>query len=206
MAFGFSGGFYDFFSMGGLSGVYRLNDLSRSSARQTGPALEAHYQFILWLVPTLERFPRSQKFLLGDRIQSTALDVLESLIEREDPDMDEVLLLADGMGGHVSGDTASRMVIKTFVETYHDTEGPTTDRLRDCLTAANHALAEATDENPELTGMGSTVVAAVISQHGLDWISVGDSPCEETQETRQETGLSGLWSALKEKITGGPNQ
>ena len=43
--------------------------------------MEAHYQFILWLVPTLERFPRSQKFLLGDRIQNTALDVLESLIE-----------------------------------------------------------------------------------------------------------------------------
>ena len=58
-----------------------MNDLSRASARQTGPALEAHYQFILWLVPTLERFPRSQKFLLGDRIQNTALNVLESLIE-----------------------------------------------------------------------------------------------------------------------------
>ena len=50
-------------------------------AHQTGPALEAHYQFLLWLVPTLERFPRSQKFLLGDRIQSTALTVLEALIE-----------------------------------------------------------------------------------------------------------------------------
>ncbi len=52
-----------------------------SVARQTGPALEAHYQFLLWLIPTLERFPRSQKFLLGDRIQSTALNVLESLID-----------------------------------------------------------------------------------------------------------------------------
>ena len=98
------------------------------------------------------------------------------LIERGDPDIDEVLLLADGMGGHVSGDTASRMVVKTFAETYHDTEGPIPDRLRACLTAANDALAEATDESPELKGMGSTAVAAVISQHGLDWISVGDSP------------------------------
>jgi hypothetical protein len=49
--------------------------------RQTGPALEAMYRFMLWLVPTVEKFPRSQKFLLGDRIQSTALDVLERLIE-----------------------------------------------------------------------------------------------------------------------------
>jgi hypothetical protein len=39
------------------------------------------YQFTLWLVPTVEKFPRSQKFLLGDRIQSTALDVVERLIE-----------------------------------------------------------------------------------------------------------------------------
>ncbi len=58
-----------------------MNKSHRDFARQTGPALEAHYQFIVWLVPTLERFPRSQKFLLGDRIQNTALNVLESLIE-----------------------------------------------------------------------------------------------------------------------------
>ena len=50
-------------------------------ARGTGPALESHYRFLLWLVPAVERFPRSQKFLLGDRIQRTALDVLESLID-----------------------------------------------------------------------------------------------------------------------------
>ena len=53
----------------------------RDGARDTGPALEAWYRFLLWLVPTLERFPRRQKFLLGDRIQSTALDILESLVE-----------------------------------------------------------------------------------------------------------------------------
>jgi hypothetical protein len=52
-----------------------------ASTRQTGPALEAMYRFLLWLVPTVEKFPRSQKFLLGDRIQATALDVLERLIE-----------------------------------------------------------------------------------------------------------------------------
>ena len=48
-------------------------------ARETGPALEFHYRFLLWLVPTVERFPRSQKFLLGDRIQGAALDILEDL-------------------------------------------------------------------------------------------------------------------------------
>ena len=39
------------------------------------------YQFVLWLVPTVDRFPRRQKFLLGDRLQATALDVLERLVE-----------------------------------------------------------------------------------------------------------------------------
>ena len=50
-------------------------------ARRMGPALERMYQFQLWLVPTVEKFPRSQTFLLGDRIQTTALDVLEGLVE-----------------------------------------------------------------------------------------------------------------------------
>ena len=60
-------------------------------SRTTGSVLEAHYRFLLWLVPALSRFPRDQKFLLGDRIQGTALDVLERLIEatyskrREEP-------------------------------------------------------------------------------------------------------------------------
>lgn len=50
-------------------------------ARCVGPALESHYRFLLRLVPAVERFPRSRKFLLGDRIRTTALDVLDALIE-----------------------------------------------------------------------------------------------------------------------------
>jgi len=55
--------------------------MTNSRAKSTGPALEAHYRFLLWLVPTVEKFPRRQKFVLGDRIQNTALDALERLIE-----------------------------------------------------------------------------------------------------------------------------
>ena len=36
------------------------------------------YDLILWFVPKLERFPRSQKFLIGDRIESLMLDTVES--------------------------------------------------------------------------------------------------------------------------------
>ena len=53
----------------------------KDDARRTGPAVEAHNQLLNWLMPTIARFPREQRFLLGDRIQATALDVLEALIE-----------------------------------------------------------------------------------------------------------------------------
>ena len=55
--------------------------MPHGDARRTGPALEAMYQLTRWLIPTLDRFPRRQKFLLGDRIQNTALTGLERLVE-----------------------------------------------------------------------------------------------------------------------------
>ena len=39
---------------------------TKDGARETGPALESHYRFIIWLVPVLDGFLRSQRFLLGD--------------------------------------------------------------------------------------------------------------------------------------------
>jgi len=51
------------------------------NAKRTGAALAAHFQFLLWLTPALERSPKAHKFTLGDRIQNQALDVLEALIE-----------------------------------------------------------------------------------------------------------------------------
>jgi hypothetical protein len=51
------------------------------NSKCTGAAIEAHYQFLVWLLLTVEKFPRSHKFTLGDRIEITALEVLEALIE-----------------------------------------------------------------------------------------------------------------------------
>jgi hypothetical protein len=56
------------------------------------------YRFLLWLIPTVEKFPRSQKFLLGDRIQATALDVLERLIEATYTRGRQPLLAAANLG------------------------------------------------------------------------------------------------------------
>ncbi len=87
-----------------------------------------------------------------------------------------VLLVADGMGGHVGGAIASDLLCKTFVEAYPQASGPIVERLRKCLDEANAAIAAAVAENFALASMGSTLVAAVVSSAGLHWISVGDSP------------------------------
>ena len=55
--------------------------MAGGEVRRTGPALEAMYQLTRWLIPTVDRFPRRQKFVLGDRIQTTALAGLERLVE-----------------------------------------------------------------------------------------------------------------------------
>jgi|JI10StandDraft_1071094.scaffolds.fasta_scaffold328381_2 hypothetical protein len=44
-------------------------------------AVEAVYQLILWMMPVLDELPRRQKFQLGDRLKTTALNVLDTLIE-----------------------------------------------------------------------------------------------------------------------------
>ena len=97
-----------------------------------------------------------------------------------------MLLVADGMGGHVGGATASGLLSKTFVEAYPQAAGPIVDRLRECLEVANKAIAAAMAENPALDGMGSTLVAAVVASEGLNWISVGDSPLWLFREGRLE--------------------
>ena len=43
------------------------------NSKHTGAAVEAHYQVLAWLLPTVEKFPRSHKFTLGGRIETTAL-------------------------------------------------------------------------------------------------------------------------------------
>ena len=86
-----------------------------------------------------------------------------------------VVVVADGMGGHASGQLASRLAVRAFVEAY-GTEGRPDDRLRAALDRANQAIDEAIRDNLSLDGMGTTLVAAAVTADGLEWVSVGDSP------------------------------
>ncbi len=42
--------------------------------------VEKHYQFILWMLPKLAKYPRDQRFLLADRVERCLLDILNLLL------------------------------------------------------------------------------------------------------------------------------
>lgn len=87
-----------------------------------------------------------------------------------------VAVLADGMGGHTGGALASRMVCDSFISAYAGLNGARPQRLLQALQSANEAIASKVMANPILDGMGSTLVAAVFADTGVEWVSVGDSP------------------------------
>lgn len=92
-------------------------------------------------------------------------------------------VLADGMGGHAAGDIASKIVVtEVFSELMFqssDVDSMTAnigDVLCSAAFAANECVRAHTDSNPETEGMGSTLLAPVIKNGDLYWISIGDSP------------------------------
>jgi protein phosphatase len=80
-------------------------------------------------------------------------------------------VLADGMGGHKGGATASRLVVDGFIRGIE--RGLT---LAGALDAANQAVGDGVRRNPELENMGATLVGVLVKAETLHWISVGDSP------------------------------
>jgi hypothetical protein len=44
-------------------------------------AVQACHELLLWLIPLLDKFPRSRRFTLGGRLEKGLLTVLEDLVE-----------------------------------------------------------------------------------------------------------------------------
>jgi len=89
---------------------------------------------------------------------------------------DFLMVLADGMGGHQGGAEASRCAIKSFMNAYHITKGSVAKRLQEALEITNQQVGIAAKSEPNLKGMGCTLVGVVFNGEQLEWISVGDSP------------------------------
>jgi PPM family protein phosphatase len=100
------------------------------------------------------------------------------VVWRNKAGLDTLLVVCDGMGGHAAGQTASSIASKTITRVLAEDgdEGPDVDRLKRACKQANTAVFEASEENPEWKGMGSTVVVVAIRGADLGLLNVGDSP------------------------------
>lgn len=108
----------------------------------------------------------------------------------------KLYVVADGMGGHVGGEFASRIAVKTVEDiikgddrkfsgveenTYLDSEPPKAtddskqERLRDAITRAGCMIAQKAQEEPELRGMGTTTTVAYFDEGKAYFAHVGDS-------------------------------
>jgi protein phosphatase len=139
------------------------------------------------------RFEVAYSSAQGDRRQqedSCGFAVLDAAVATRSPDgnlegsdaiLSLVAALADGMGGHVAGERASRIVCTHFIEAcleldrQKESNLAPADRLGVALDRANTAIAQTVATEPNLDGMGSTLIGALVDMRGLRWISVGDS-------------------------------
>ena len=87
-----------------------------------------------------------------------------------------LFVVADGMGGHQAGDYASRYIVENLVTYLQYTENSQiVPLLREGILKVNTQLYQESKEKPELSGMGTTLVAAVADDNTLYVANVGDS-------------------------------
>lgn len=84
---------------------------------------------------------------------------------------DVLLLVADGMGGAVAGEVASRLATEAAT-----TESSAGVSPEDRVLAANEAVVAASTEDPSLSGMGTTMTLVQLHADGTaEFAHVGDS-------------------------------
>jgi len=100
-----------------------------------------------------------------------------------------LFVVCDGMGGQAAGEVASNIAVDTLIEYFRDsargdpsglrgiahTASTSADLLRRAIELANERIRQAADANPFQTGMGSTIVAALLKGQTVTIAHVGDS-------------------------------
>ena len=116
-------------------------------------------------------------------------------------DLMNLVVVCDGMGGHDSGDVASKMVAETVVDAFHRMtekhmrmlsrhirEGipQVVQRLYFCAQLANARLMQASQQSGAPKGMGTTLLAAHFYRKNIIVINVGDSRCYRIRDGNME--------------------
>jgi serine/threonine protein phosphatase PrpC len=87
-----------------------------------------------------------------------------------------LLIVADGMGGHAGGATASRLAVETVEQIFRASTDAPDVMLRAALEAANREVHNRANNDSSLAGMGTTGVALLLPASGPGWVAnVGDS-------------------------------
>jgi PPM family protein phosphatase len=101
-----------------------------------------------------------------------------------------LFVVADGMGGHQAGEVASHLAVETIRTFLESTQGDRDltwpygfnpqlsfngNRLVTAVKLANHRVYQEGEEQQAYSGMGTTIVAALVERSQLTFCGVGDS-------------------------------
>ncbi len=88
-------------------------------------------------------------------------------------------IVADGMGGHNSGEVASKMAVDLVTEAFNDdwkiSGIQIADKITEVIRAANRIIYENSIEHAENHGMGTTIIVSVLHKDKVIIGHVGDS-------------------------------
>ena len=89
---------------------------------------------------------------------------------------DPLFAVADGMGGAAAGEVASATAIEGMASAFEAAGRSTEESLIDAARSANRAVWEQAESNPDMRGMGTTLVALALLEDGrIGAVNVGDS-------------------------------
>ncbi len=96
--------------------------------------------------------------------------------EKETGIFPNLFIVADGMGGHKAGDTASRLCVDTVVRSVGESVLRTpVSIMNEAVFCAHNRIQEAAMQNPDYQGMGTTLVMATVMDGAVNIANVGDS-------------------------------
>ena len=90
------------------------------------------------------------------------------------PSIGVLSILADGMGGYVGGEIASKLVSENFRD--FSIDGDIGESLKKYLLKGNTAIKDYKEDHPNVKSMGTTAIAFFMTDKSCQWVSVGDSP------------------------------
>jgi protein phosphatase len=87
-----------------------------------------------------------------------------------------VCIVADGMGGHLAGEVASERAIEVLERELRGPIGDAQAALREAIERANLEIWDEAQQDAAKNGMGSTIVAAILTDGQAFLANAGDSP------------------------------